>query len=145
MAKQRLALIDFDRRFCKGLELDCKSLLTAARRASKTLPCRFPGTNSATAPSNSPTSRPAPLSEATEKQTLWNEFFDVFGIQRRLVASFEEPVKRISGQDDYIGLFWKSTLLVEHKSAGQDLGSYLTCLFRVLHSPAHLPPSVPSY
>jgi hypothetical protein len=25
--------------------------------------------------------------EAAEKQTFWNEFFDVFGIQRRLVIS----------------------------------------------------------
>ncbi len=25
-------------------------------------------------------------SEAAEKQTFWNEFFDVFGIQRRLVS-----------------------------------------------------------
>ena len=50
-------------------------------------------------------------SEAAEKQTFWNEFFDVFGIQRRLVASFEEPVKRISGQYGHIDLFWKSTLL----------------------------------
>ena len=58
-------------------------------------------------------------SEAAEKQTFWNEFFDVFGIQRRLVASFEEPVKRISGQYGYIDLFWKSTLLVEHKSSAR--------------------------
>jgi hypothetical protein len=50
-------------------------------------------------------------SEAAEKQTFWNEFFDVFGIQRRLVASFEEPVKRISGQYGCIGLFWKGTLV----------------------------------
>ncbi len=35
--------------------------------------------------------------EAAEKQTFWNEFFDVFGIRRRVVASFEEPVKRITG------------------------------------------------
>ena len=61
-------------------------------------------------------------SEAAEKQTFWNEFFDVFGIQRRLVASFKEPVKRNSGQYAYIDLFWKSTLLIEHKSFGQDLG-----------------------
>ena len=71
-------------------------------------------------------------SEAAEKQTFWNEFFDVFGIQRRLVASFEEPVKRISGQYGYIDLFWKSTLLVEHKSAGQDLGKAQSQAFQYL-------------
>ena|SRR5258706_196511 len=36
-------------------------------------------------------------SESAEKQTFWNEFFQVFGIKRRVVASFEESVKRISG------------------------------------------------
>ena len=34
-------------------------------------------------------------SESAEKQTFWNEFFQVFGIKRRVVASFEEPVKKI--------------------------------------------------
>jgi hypothetical protein len=71
-------------------------------------------------------------SEAAEKQTFWNEFFDVFGIQRRLVASFEEPVKRISGQYGHIDLFWKGTLLVEHKSLGQDLGKAQSQAFQYL-------------
>jgi hypothetical protein len=71
-------------------------------------------------------------SEAAEKQTFWNEFFDVFGIQRRLVASFEEPVKRISGQYGYIDLFWKATLLVEHKSLGQDLGKAQSQAFQYI-------------
>src|SRR6266542_680528 len=61
-------------------------------------------------------------SEQAEKQTFWNEFFDVFGIRRRIVASFEEPVKKISGQYGYIDLFWPATVLVEHKSRGADLG-----------------------
>ena len=61
-------------------------------------------------------------SEAAEKQTFWNEFFNVFGMSRRAVASFEEPVKKLSGNYGAIDLFWKRILLVEHKSAGQDLG-----------------------
>ena len=60
-------------------------------------------------------------SESAEKQTFWNEFFQVFGIKRRVVASFEEPVKKISGQYGYIDLFWPGVLLVEHKSFGQNL------------------------
>ncbi|MBI1750320.1 MAG: class I SAM-dependent DNA methyltransferase [Acidobacteria bacterium] len=60
-------------------------------------------------------------SESAEKQTFWNEFFDVFGVSRRAVASFEEPVKKLSGHYGAIDLFWKRILLVEHKSAGQDL------------------------
>ena len=61
-------------------------------------------------------------SERAEKQTFWNEFFQVFGIKRRVVASFEEPVKKISGDYGYIDLFWPGGLLVEHKSFGQNLG-----------------------
>ena len=61
-------------------------------------------------------------SESAEKQTFWNEFFQVFGIKRRVVASFEEPVKNISGDYGYIDLFWPGVLLVEHKSFGQNLG-----------------------
>jgi hypothetical protein len=61
-------------------------------------------------------------SESAEKQTFWNEFFQVFGVRRRVVASFEEPVKKISGEYGYIDLFWRGTALVEHKSLGKDLG-----------------------
>ncbi|MHB1095622.1 MAG: class I SAM-dependent DNA methyltransferase [Gemmatimonadaceae bacterium] len=60
--------------------------------------------------------------EAAERQTYWNEFFNVFGIRRRTVAAFEEPVKKLSGSWGAIDLFWPGKLLVEHKSAGQDLG-----------------------
>ena len=52
--------------------------------------------------------------EQAEKQTFWNEFFNVFGIARRAVASFEQPVKGISGQYGYIDLFWPGKVLVEH-------------------------------
>lgn len=60
--------------------------------------------------------------EAAERQTFWNEFFNVFGIRRRTVATFEEPVRKLSGSWGSIDLFWPGKLLVEHKSAGQDLG-----------------------
>ncbi len=33
--------------------------------------------------------------ERAEAQTFWNEFFAVFGIPRRTVASFEEPVRNL--------------------------------------------------
>ena len=61
-------------------------------------------------------------SESAEKQTFWNDFFNVFGVRRRTVATFEEPVKKLSGNWGYIDLFWPGRLLAEHKSAGQDLG-----------------------
>lgn len=60
-------------------------------------------------------------SEKAERQTFWNEFFNIYGIRRKSVASFEEPVKKLSGHWSYIDLFWPSKVLVEHKSAGEDL------------------------
>lgn len=60
-------------------------------------------------------------SEKAERQTFWNEFFAVFGIKRRTVASFEEPVKNLAGNWGFIDLFWPGKLLVEHKSRGKSL------------------------
>ncbi len=71
-------------------------------------------------------------SERAEKQTFWNEFFNVFGIRRRVVASFEEPVKNISGDYGYIDLFWPGIVLIEHKSFGKDLGKAESQAFRYL-------------
>jgi hypothetical protein len=60
--------------------------------------------------------------EEAEGKSFWDEFFNVFGIRRRLVATFEEPVKNIRGQYSFIDLFWPGVVLVEHKSFGKDLG-----------------------
>jgi len=69
-------------------------------------------------------------SENAEAQTFWNEFFNVFGVSRRRLASFEEPVKRArkrfeekGGGSGFIDLFWRGTLIAEHKSRGRDLDS----------------------
>lgn len=59
--------------------------------------------------------------ENSEKQTFYNEFFEIFGISRRRVASFEEPVKKLGNNQGFIDLFWKGVLLIEHKSFGKDL------------------------
>ncbi|MBO6571539.1 MAG: class I SAM-dependent DNA methyltransferase [Balneola sp.] len=59
--------------------------------------------------------------ERAEKDTFWNDFFHVFGISRRRLATFEEPVKKLNDHQGFIDLFWKGTLLVEHKSRGKDL------------------------
>jgi len=68
--------------------------------------------------------------ERAEAQTFWNEFFNVFGISRRRVASFEEPVRRArtrfeqsGGRGGFIDLFWRGNLIAEHKSRGLDLDS----------------------
>lgn len=58
-------------------------------------------------------------SEQAEAQTFWNEFFNVFGIRRRIVASFEEPVRSLKETHHFIDLFWKGKLMAEHKSASE--------------------------
>jgi hypothetical protein len=59
--------------------------------------------------------------EAAEAKSFWDEFFNVFGVRRRTVATFEEPVRNLKGQFGYIDLFWRGKLLVEHKSFGKSL------------------------
>ena len=59
--------------------------------------------------------------EKGEAQSFYNDFFDVFGIKRRKVASFADPVKKLGDKQGFIDLFWKGVLLVEQKSAGRDL------------------------
>ncbi len=68
--------------------------------------------------------------ERAEAQTFWNEFFNVFGVNRRRLASFEEPVRRArtrfeqsGSKGGFIDLFWRGTLIAEHKSLGKDLDS----------------------
>ena len=61
--------------------------------------------------------------ERAEAQTFWNNFFDVFGVARNRVASFEKPVKKADGHQGFIDLLWKGIVLVEHKSKGKNLDS----------------------
>jgi len=65
-------------------------------------------------------------SEDAEAKPFWIEFLNVFGIDRKRVASFEEPVKKLGDKQGYIDLFWKGMLLVEHKSRGKDLDKAYT-------------------
>jgi hypothetical protein len=58
--------------------------------------------------------------EADSKQFLI-EFFNVFGISNRRVATFEHRVKKLGDADGYIDLLWKGTMLVEMKSRGKNL------------------------
>ena len=59
--------------------------------------------------------------ENAEAKSFWDSFFNVFGITRRRVATFETPVKKSAGKGGYIDLLWKGVLLVEHKSRGKDI------------------------
>ncbi len=59
--------------------------------------------------------------ESAESQTFLNEFFEVFGISRRRVSTFEKPVKKLDGREGYIDLLWPGKILIEHKSKGRNL------------------------
>lgn len=59
--------------------------------------------------------------EEAEAKTFWDTFFrEIFDIERRKVAKFENSVKRTHRNKGFIDLFWKGLLLVEHKSACKD-------------------------
>ena len=60
-------------------------------------------------------------SEEADAKPFLVEFFKVFGISSRKVASFECRVKKLDEHDGYIDLFWKGTILVEMKSRGKNL------------------------
>jgi hypothetical protein len=49
------------------------------------------------------------------------EFFNVFGISRKRVSTFEHKVKKLDEHDGYIDLLWKGTILIEMKSRGKNL------------------------
>ncbi|MAU20652.1 MAG: type II restriction endonuclease subunit M [Martelella sp.] len=60
--------------------------------------------------------------EKGQTQLFYREFFEVFGVPIKRVATFEEPVKHAdTSKRGFIDLFWKGKLLVEQKSMGQSL------------------------
>jgi len=65
-------------------------------------------------------------SEDAEAKSFWDGFFEVFGVSRRRVASFEHQVKKQDGGQGYIDVFWKGVMLAEHKSRGKDLDKAFT-------------------
>lgn len=64
--------------------------------------------------------------EDAEAKSFWDAFFNVFGITRRRIASFEEPVQKSDGKGGFIDLLWRGQLLVEHKSRGKNLDKAFT-------------------
>ena len=48
--------------------------------------------------------------ETAERQSFWNDFFSVFGVRRRIFATFEEAVQKLSGDWAFIELFWPGLL-----------------------------------
>ncbi len=59
--------------------------------------------------------------ERSQAQSFWIDFFDIFGLRRPRVTSFEHAVRKHGGDHGFIDLFWPGMLLVEHKSRGKSL------------------------
>ncbi len=60
-------------------------------------------------------------SEDSQAKPFWIDFFEIFGITDKRVATFELNVKKLGAAQGFVDLFWPGMLLVEHKSRGKDL------------------------
>jgi hypothetical protein len=61
--------------------------------------------------------------EMAAYQSFWDDFFNVFGVKRRTLSRYQEKVDLIKGGRGFIDVFWPGTLIVEHKSKGENLDS----------------------
>lgn len=59
--------------------------------------------------------------EDSEAKPFWIDFFEIFGITNKRVATFELNVKKHGGGQGFVDLFWPGMLLVEQKSRGKNL------------------------
>ena len=59
--------------------------------------------------------------EEADAKPFLIEFFEVFGISRKRVSTFEQKVKKLDESNGYIDLLWKGTILIEMKSRGKNL------------------------
>ena len=59
--------------------------------------------------------------EDAQAKPFWIDFFEIFGITDKRVATFELNVKKLGAAQGFVDLFWPGMLLVEHKSRGKDL------------------------
>lgn len=59
--------------------------------------------------------------ERSEAQTFTNEFFQIFGLDRKNLAQFEKPIrKKDESGTGFADLFWSGKLIIESKSADKD-------------------------
>lgn len=59
--------------------------------------------------------------EEADAKPFLDAFFNVFGITRRKIGTFEHRVKKLDDGNGYIDLLWKGVILVEMKSKGKNL------------------------
>jgi hypothetical protein len=59
--------------------------------------------------------------ESSHAKPFWIDFFEIFGITDKRVATFEHAVLKFGGARGRADLFWRGKLLIEQKSLGKDL------------------------
>ena len=59
--------------------------------------------------------------EDSQAKPFWIDFFEIFGITNKRVATFELNVKKLGDAQGFVDLFWPGMLIVEHKSRGKNL------------------------
>lgn len=59
--------------------------------------------------------------EKRDTQTFYNEFFQIFGVDRKRLATYEMRVELLAKKFGFIDLFWPGVLLVEQKTSFLDL------------------------
>jgi type I restriction-modification system DNA methylase subunit len=72
--------------------------------------------------------------EDSQAKPFWIDFFEIFGITNKRVATFELNVKKLGGAQGFVDLFWPGVLLVEHKSRGKSLDDALDQAIGYLHN-----------
>lgn len=85
--------------------------------------------------------------EEAEAKSFWDDFFQIFGLERYQIARYEYNIARQNRASGFIDVFWAGHLLCEHKSAKKDLNKaeeqamgYIDELRR--RSPEDVPPRV---
>jgi hypothetical protein len=61
------------------------------------------------------------FNEHAEAKSFMDAFFNVFGISRKRVGTFEQAVKKEDGKQGFIDFLWKGVILIEFKSRGKNL------------------------
>lgn len=59
--------------------------------------------------------------EEADAKSFLDAFFEVFGVPRKKIGTFEHKVKKLNDADGYIDLLWKGVILIEMKSRGKNL------------------------
>ena len=79
--------------------------------------------------------------EEADAKSFLDAFFDVFGIPRKKIGTFEHKVKKLNDADGYIDLLWKGTIIIEMKSKGKNLDKAFDQVIEYTHGlkPHELP------